>query len=966
MSRPGDTRRATVTLGSGPGRLTVPMIGSRSLHQYWALLMPHFRGILLPPQSRSDDAGTQWSWREPLESASLNAAEFATVRKRLASAQLSLAASAEVASESVDPRRAVAILPQVQARMSEVVASLAAKPDAELAPYVVRSERGLMLHSWGLAAALKPYYPDALDCEISGTVLVANEPGPDQQILLESADGNVLARTRSDAMGNFRFPRISSGHYRVRAASDRVVFPPEGVAVDIEHVSVTGVKLRANADDRDAAVAATKSNSASTSRRRLQFSLIALLAFAVAGSAWWWTSARHPQTPRLTSSDNTISTPTAAFSTHPGNPTSGSASTTTSSSTLTAGEHNASGVSATRPLPSLGYPLRNSAQRLALPLPADLRAIELGAKQSGPSATNSPASPADPAAAGPSSAIKPSAADGEPSSTTAGASPAASIVAGFGSSTSHFTPPVATPVSAEPHSTTAASPPGLAATPPGASANTTPSAPPVPTEPAKSASHSVPATASAHSGTNAIASAPATNADPSLATNAEPDSPTGKVAAISATFDRDGVAPAAAGAIPADNASVANVTNFAAASGPIANLSSATISTPAPTTSSANPSRASTNPSVTPHASPSATSGDAAPSPASATAGSADPAPDALPAVNAAPASANAPAPATTDDPTPARAAARNSPEEKLLSSDASDTAPTNRSPDRMKRISQTKTAANTTAPEEPPLPPSPVIEPIDGIRAPQLTGAVGVSDPRRVRFRATPWQLRLLQDTILPTQPTRLDEDDTVDAMRERLFRERQLQIPPQLKNAAAQCGFAIEFSAATTGPASAHWRAATGQIPSGATVLGTRAEFSWSVAAKSNLDCTLLDDDGRELAHITGDPRSGVTLLTAAGVNGWTWIGIEHTPADNTRFTAAQWPARLDWQVLNGPPALPTWRSDDHWLANRGHRLDLIAGDRESGLIVRTVALVDQATGWSIVTDLELVRESPSRKDP
>ena len=59
MSRPNETRRAVVVLKSGPGQPARPMVGSRSLHQYWALLMPHFRGILLPPQFRSDDASTQ-------------------------------------------------------------------------------------------------------------------------------------------------------------------------------------------------------------------------------------------------------------------------------------------------------------------------------------------------------------------------------------------------------------------------------------------------------------------------------------------------------------------------------------------------------------------------------------------------------------------------------------------------------------------------------------------------------------------------------------------------------------------------------------------------------------------------------------------------------------------------------------------------------------------------------------------
>lgn len=315
MSSSSDgTRRATVALDSGSGRAAVPKIGSRSLHQYWALLMPHFRGILLPPQFRSDEAVTHWSWREPIASPPLTGAEIAAVRKRLASAQLSLADSAEdaPAPSTSDSRKAAAILPQVQARMGEVVSGLGAQPDSTLATYIVRSERGLMLHSWGLTAALKPYYPDSLDNEIGGTVMVAGKPASGHDVRLENPDGASLARTRSDAAGRFRFPKISPGRYRVRVYSEQVAFPADGLTVDLDHTSLTNLELHDAGNGQANPAPPAAQNSSSPSRGRPLLVLSSLAALAIVGGTWWWVSAsRRPQIPPP-SAPRVVHSPTTA------------------------------------------------------------------------------------------------------------------------------------------------------------------------------------------------------------------------------------------------------------------------------------------------------------------------------------------------------------------------------------------------------------------------------------------------------------------------------------------------------------------------------------------------------------------------------------------------------------------------------------------------------------------------------
>jgi hypothetical protein len=185
-------------------------------------------------------------------------------------------------------------------------------------------------------------------------------------------------------------------------------------------------------------------------------------------------------------------------------------------------------------------------------------------------------------------------------------------------------------------------------------------------------------------------------------------------------------------------------------------------------------------------------------------------------------------------------------------------------------------------------------------------------------------------------------------------------------LRNPAIRCGFAIALPVATTGPTPPQWRETSGASPVGGTVLGTRAELSWAGDATKGIDCTLVATGGRELARVMGDPRTGVTLFIASGVHGCPWIGIERAPADNASLTTADWTARLDWQVLHGASKPESWRRDDHWLASRGHRLDLVADERWSGQVKRTLALVDQVTGWAIESEIEQAQELPEGKAP
>lgn len=283
--RPTGPRRAAVELRFNGTSAALPSVAGRALHQYWSLLVPHFRGIFLPPQWRADGTGLNWAWREPATAAPLSPAELATVRKRLASAQHSLADTAADAP-AADPRHAVVSLAQIQICTGELITALSTLPDLALSAYVVRTEQGPMLHSWGLSPALTPFYPDTTQLEISGTVFIAGRPAPDQEIALANTDGKSLARTRSDTDGRFRFLKLSPGHYCVRVISNVTPFPPKGVVLEIQRTAVTALELHDLAHRSPASTSV-----ASASRRRrlgLTFTIVTLLLLAA--GFWWWTS----------------------------------------------------------------------------------------------------------------------------------------------------------------------------------------------------------------------------------------------------------------------------------------------------------------------------------------------------------------------------------------------------------------------------------------------------------------------------------------------------------------------------------------------------------------------------------------------------------------------------------------------------------------------------------------------------
>ncbi|MBC7366999.1 MAG: hypothetical protein H7343_09355, partial [Undibacterium sp.] len=204
----------------------------------------------------------------------------------------------------------------------------------------------------------------------------------------------------------------------------------------------------------------------------------------------------------------------------------------------------------------------------------------------------------------------------------------------------------------------------------------------------------------------------------------------------------------------------------------------------------------------------------------------------------------------------------------------------------------------------------------------------------RRIRFRLTPWQPRLLRDAILPTQPARRSETESIDALRTRLFRERQHQLPAAFQSPATQLGFALELPADNS-LSTAQWFDARGARPPTATVNGTHAEFAWSDAQPPSAFApfTLLSSTGRTLARVDFDAHRQATLTTTAEIRTWPWLAVTSSPTATSCLN-------LDWQVLSGSAAPPSWKP-------HAHRLDLVPLAADTGLHQRILAVLDRTTG-------------------
>lgn len=278
MSNPNGTRRAIAEIRWDRDPQAVVWVGNRPVHSCWPLISAYFRDVLLPPHRRAEEESVTWTWAEPANPLALTRSELVSVRRQLENAiqlfQDNVSRESGGNLHPVDPE-------QLGAALRAWVLQVVARPDAEFARYLCRTDQGLRLHSWGAAKASEVRFSDAKGLELAGHVLVGGMPAL-HDVLLETSDGEMLAETPTDSLGAFRFPKLTPGKYRLRARSKRGTFPPHGLVVVLNQASVNDLVL---ADDGPAAAPARGRRSTRSGSRRT-LSIAALIAIVGGGGAW--------------------------------------------------------------------------------------------------------------------------------------------------------------------------------------------------------------------------------------------------------------------------------------------------------------------------------------------------------------------------------------------------------------------------------------------------------------------------------------------------------------------------------------------------------------------------------------------------------------------------------------------------------------------------------------------------------
>jgi len=957
MSAPANLRRAVALVRTGTPHPDWAVIGGRPIYQFWHMLSPHFRDVLLPPQRRSDGGGFSWSWRDAGAAGPPTGAELAEVRRRLKLAEQSFTATTTAPPWQHDPDDAGgpgSLGAKVKAGAQAMVLQFTGASDAVLADFVCRTESGPMIHSWGARVPATPCFVDALECEIGGAVLLGDESGAGLELVLENRAGAIIAQTRTDAAGLFLFRRIPGGDYRIRV-EHRGDFPTTGFSVSVEQDSIYGLELR-----RGAAVATfSRVHSRAPfgsgtpvdvfshvpfpprrrSRRPLLIGVLALSAGA--GLGWFWFIGPSgggrvgPAAPSWQAADGaTVAGPTGERSSGPGAVGAGGGGSQVSraSSGRTSGERVPPGgkPAARRAMPP--------AEKSAGASPADVPDGPRPARPSGRTLKSGAANGANPGlgpAAGPAGDRDAATEDAAADQREAGTEPADKFEGGLRGARTKGRRSAKAPTSGVPvGANSAAADHGQA--------DAAPDRAEIAPEPADSPGKS-----------GEVPSRPGTRARPGTGAAggaARPDAAGGAGAApfgSSAEAGGGGGSPAGPGQAARAGASrgggAGPALRAAGKSATSAGGDGATA-TGAEAGNAADGSRTRSGPVATlTRAKPAGHAGGVSPG------------------AGEDPAEATEPATDLTD-------AAARAAEGKTTKAAAGSGASASRSAAAATRGDATGTPSDAADGPAPSAVASPRAAPprrgqkSDTERGvgdgPTVAGPVrdagAASDepalPQRHRLALADGGLRLLRDAILPTVPTPVGRTEPIESLRRRLRDEQEGRIPPGFRPAATARGVALDLPTGVWpagGPP--HWVEADGTAPAGASVQGGRAELTWSGRnAVTAGEWRLVRPDGSELAHVALEPGGVVTVRAIPAVRASVWVGVEGvTGAALPGATTA-----LEWRTWEGVAVPPAWRRSDRWSGGRGARLELplVAG----GGIPQPVALVDPLSGWAVTFEV------------
>ncbi len=921
----GPRQVAEIRYGSHPG--AVAAVGAHPLHTFWPLLSPHFRGVWLAPQRRSDGASVSWIWRQPTEKREPGAQDLATLRRRL---QESAAGFSEDPLGSVDETVAratsEAVVRQVCARAAEVVAGLVAKSDADLAAYVAVTETGLRLHSWGADIPAPPQDPSAQQCEISGTVFAADKPAARFMVALENSRGLTLARTESGSEGHFAFPDIGPGSYRVRVLSEHVPFSVKGVTVRVEQESVRGIELRSHAlidapDEETASVDTTVAPPAPFTpptvspppivdthpgrrRARRLLLLLLLLAVGIAGGAMAWFARRAPPPAAIRPSSFVAYAPPA--------------SAAPSVERTDGSERSDPGI-------NLGAAVDRPRLGSSSASPSDF------ASRTSLSSAPQVAAAAAPVATAPGAVDgegwKPEAAGGEPGGPPAGlpsgaTTPEPAGAAEAGSTAGQTAAVVGSPGASRANAAHA-----------GDKGTITTSQPAGESKPRPPRRHTSPLPTQVPR-------------QPALDSKAADAAETDDADDTDIPLDADARAERAARRAVSDGKATAKEETRAATD---------TADTAAADTSD----QGETGPPSL-SADPSAPEGPPEHD---------DPLEE-RPDREDEPSDREAPEEALSDEERSDPVEESADPVDERQDDEASTENAPPRSSDlaregtrRTPRASSAGPAGGRVSPDAAATSRRPAQRTPRADAHPTMPGTLsaehGSAPPGlgySVTLRMETWHPRLEVDVIVPTAPVPRSSGDTTRALLHDAQAEATSRLPELFQLPMTQAGVILDVDAALLRAGALRWSHAAADGVT-ARCLGARAELGWhgQVAPVSSA-WTLHGAHGAILARLQTDRAGILTLDTAPEVRASLWVGLRRPLTASRPEHAPQWAARLRWTLQQDGQAAATGHRDDSWLGASGHRLEFPLPRSAQSPTALTVRLRDRQSGWALVRRVHL----------
>ncbi|MFT3782657.1 MAG: hypothetical protein QM790_11640 [Nibricoccus sp.] len=972
------SKRVVAEVRFGEDRSSIMKAGGRSIHQYWTLLSPHFRDVFLAPQRRSDDGGVSWTWREPGENAAPTAAELAGVRSRLERAKESFEENPvnPLLSEGRGGAASTQeVIDQVAARVKAMADGFCAKPDGALAEFVCRTETGVMIHSWGLAAPAKISYPDSQESGVGGVVLVGGKGSPGNDVVIENAKGLRVARTSSDEAGEFSFLKIAPGRYRVRVVSGPGEFSPKGETVEVERGEVKRIELRSTKDPEPAAGETTGSSDSAAdgqssnprARRRGIWIILGVVAVVVVvGGVIWFVSSRSNRNRSSSAQRISTLTPENYASARPASETpvrQGSVS----GERLGAAVNGPGGpiettVTRNDGLASAPLPLNGSSGKATEPRIA--ARVEL----TGPSQQSLPAVSGSKTAIGNPEGLLPSSA--------------------------HTLDPTASADVTTDHETTGVEDSTLSAD--RLSANVDARGPSAASPANFPEGATLPGAESQKFGKSA--DSPAGDDVPKLngikgekagsllkkSGGAVPNSPGGKNQLTSPTPSAEaGAAAPDLNGSPSDAASESGGENVPAesvsiveqghSSAPDTNQrldtkdssdsdSGKSAKTRKQTSDSGKPSRSS-KVNVARQASSTSSGGAAASSqPNGAAFGST--------AGDASGVSTNSASEASASDRESrdtfsTNAAVNDSAQSAAADKQANAAKLTGKSEQsgRSKNTANAREQRRRGASAEKPVTPGSAAK-TDNDRSSSSDASDDLSPPEKqpaadlkpwpVSLRnlgivqVGEWVARLRRDAIVPTLPVKEGAGDSTEALRSQVLREERAHISVMLRRPTLQYGFNFKLTVAAKAQ-QISWQGAQQAMVS--LSVGENAEIGWpGVVSPANCAFSLVAADGSELARVEFDGEGRARVGAKTDVRASFWIGALYSRTEDVRSNGMP---RYVWQVLGGALGSSPWFNNSAWCNGAGCRLDVVLnGAPPAGT---RLALMDQLSGWQLTTELK-----------